>query len=148
MLRLLGYRVTAAASSVRALGLFQESPGDFDLLITDMTMPELTGERLTAEVRARRPELPVIICTGYNRRLSDKDPKTMAVQAILMKPVEHIEFARTVRAVLDGEDPGRGGIGGACLPLRGKRLARRVAVELLLLIKHPVFRNFQNGGPA
>ncbi len=104
MLRLLGYRVTVTASSVEALSLFQRNPDDFDLLITDMTMPELTGERLTAEVRARRPDLPVIICTGYNRRLSDNGPKVFAVQAILMKPVEQIELARTVRAVLDGED--------------------------------------------
>ena len=104
MLRLLGYRVTATASSVGALNLFLTNPQDFDLLITDMTMPGLTGDRLTAEVRAKRPDLPVIICTGYNRRLSDNDPKTLAVQAILMKPVEQLEFASTVRAVLDGED--------------------------------------------
>ena len=45
----------------------------------------------------------MIICTGYNRRLSDNDPKTLAVQAILMKPVEQIDFAKTVRAVLDNE---------------------------------------------
>ncbi|EKD39395.1 MAG: hypothetical protein ACD_75C00423G0001 [uncultured bacterium] len=104
MLRLLGYRVTATTSSVGALRMFQASPADFDLLITDMTMPELTGDRLTIEVRAERPDLPVIICTGYNRRLSDNNPETLAVQAILMKPVEHIQFARTVRAVLDGKE--------------------------------------------
>lgn len=103
MLRLLGYRVTATTSSVGALGLFLANPAEFDLLITDMTMPGLTGDRLTAEVRAKRPELPVIICTGYNRRLSDNDPKTLAVQAILMKPVEQSDFATTVRAVLDGK---------------------------------------------
>lgn len=104
MLRLLGYRVTATTSSADALGMFQARPADFDLIITDMTMPGLTGDRLTAEVRADRPDLPVIICTGYNRRLSDNNPESLAVQAILMKPVEHIDFARTVRAVLDGED--------------------------------------------
>jgi CheY-like chemotaxis protein len=104
MLRLLGYRVTATTSSADALGMFQARPADFDLIITDMTMPGLTGDRLTAEVRTDRPDLPVIICTGYNRRLSDNNPESLAVQAILMKPVEHIDFARTVRAVLDGED--------------------------------------------
>lgn len=104
MLRLLGYRVTATTSSVGALHMFQAKPADFDLLITDMTMPELTGDRLTMEVRVKRPDLPVIICTGYNRRLNDNNPESLAVQAILMKPVEQIEFARTVRSVLDGEE--------------------------------------------
>lgn len=100
-LRLLGYQVTATQSSVRALKLFKEDPAAFDLLITDMTMPELTGDRLAAEVRAVRADLPMIICTGYNRRLSDHKPESLAVQAILMKPVEQQDLAKTVRRVLD-----------------------------------------------
>lgn len=103
MLHLLGYRVTATQSSCNALKLFQGNPSGFDLLITDMTMPELTGDRLTVEIRKIRTDIPVIICTGYNRRLSDNKPETLAVQAILMKPVEHLDLARTVREVLDGK---------------------------------------------
>ncbi len=101
MLRLLGYRVTATQSSFKALRFFAEDPSGFDLLITDMTMPELTGDRLTTELRNIRPDIPVIICTGYNRRLSDNKPENLTVQAILMKPVEQLELARTVRDVLD-----------------------------------------------
>ncbi|MFH0782684.1 MAG: response regulator [Pseudomonadota bacterium] len=102
MLGLLGYRVTSTQSSSKAVELFQMDPASFDLLITDMTMPELTGDRLTAEIRNIRPDIPVIICTGYNRRLSDHKPEALAVQAILMKPVEQLDLARTVREVLDG----------------------------------------------
>ena len=101
MLAMLGYQVTTTESSLEALALFQGDPQGFDLLITDMTMPELTGDRLTNEVRLLRPDLPVIICTGYNRRLSDYHPESLSVQAILMKPVEQQDLARTVREVLD-----------------------------------------------
>ena len=108
MLRVLGYQVTTTQSSFQALEVFRADPQAFDLLITDMTMPELTGDRLTAEVRAIRGDLPVIICTGYNRRLSDHKPESLAVQAILMKPVEQQDLAKTVREVLDGQ--GEGGV--------------------------------------
>lgn len=104
MLRLLGYRVTATTSSLNALRFLESDPSAFDLVITDMTMPEMTGDRLTAKMRAIRPELPVIICTGFNRRLNDNKPETFAVQAILMKPVEQPDLARTVREVLDGQN--------------------------------------------
>lgn len=104
MLCLLGYKVTSTQSSFNALQLFQNDPSGFDLLISDMTMPELTGDRLTAEIRNIRADIPVIICTGYNRRLSDNKPETLAVQAILMKPVEQLDLARTVREVLDGKN--------------------------------------------
>jgi PAS domain S-box-containing protein len=104
MLRFLGYRVTATTSSLNALRLLEGDPQAFDLVITDMTMPDMTGDRLTAEMRTIRPELPVIICTGFNRRLSDSKPEALAVQAILMKPVEQPDLARTVREVLDGRN--------------------------------------------
>jgi CheY-like chemotaxis protein len=105
MLRLLGYRVTATTSSLNALRFLESDPSAFDLVITDMTMPEMAGDRLTAKMRTIRPELPVIICTGFNRRLNDNKPETFAVQAILMKPVEQPDLARTVREVLDGQNP-------------------------------------------
>ncbi len=104
MLRSLGYRVTATTSSLNALRFLERDPNAFNLVITDMTMPEMTGDRLTAEIRTIRPELPVIICTGFNRRLSDNKPEALAVQAILMKPVEQADLARTVRDALDGQN--------------------------------------------
>ncbi len=102
MLRLLGYRVTATTSSLNALRLLEGDPSAFDLVISDMTMPEMTGDRLTAKMRIIRPDLPVIICTGFNRRLNDNKPEALAVQAIVMKPVEQPDLARIVREVLDG----------------------------------------------
>ena len=113
MLRALGYRVTTTQSSYQALEVFRADPQAFDLLISDMTMPEMTGDRLTAEVRTIRGDLPVIICTGYNRRLSDHKPESLAVQAILMKPVEQQDLAKTVRRVLDGRRGAGGGKGDA-----------------------------------
>jgi CheY-like chemotaxis protein len=66
MLENLGYRVEAMTGSTGALVRFRKAPGDYDLIITDLTMPVLTGDQLTDEVLAIRPDFPVILMTGYN----------------------------------------------------------------------------------
>jgi CheY-like chemotaxis protein len=102
MLQRLGYRVTIRTSSVEALALFQNRPGDFDLLITDMTMPNMTGDKLAAKVLATRPDLPIIICTGFSENISEEKAKAMGIRAFVMKPLIKKEMALAIRNVLDG----------------------------------------------
>jgi CheY-like chemotaxis protein len=96
----MGYHVESTQSSVEALEIFRRKPEAFDLVITDMTMPAMTGDLLAREIKALRPELPVLLCTGFNERLG-ASPEGLAVDTILMKPVDRPEFAVAVRAALD-----------------------------------------------
>ncbi len=100
-LSLLGYRVTAVTSSLEALERLAASPNDFDLMITDMTMPRMSGDQLAVEVKKRKPGLPVILCTGYSKKMSPEKAAAMGINAILMKPVAFSEMAETIRKVLE-----------------------------------------------
>jgi CheY-like chemotaxis protein len=97
----LGYQVTSRAGSVEALELFVADPEAFDLVITDLTMPDLTGDRLARELMAIKPTLPVIICSGFSERIGQEMAKAIGVKALLMKPIAIEELARKVRGVLD-----------------------------------------------
>lgn len=97
----LGYRVTATTDPREALALFEKSPDSFDLVITDMTMPKLTGDRLIEAILRIRPALPVIICTGYSDQLSETRVLKIGARALLMKPFEIGALAQKVREVLD-----------------------------------------------
>jgi CheY-like chemotaxis protein len=96
----LGYEVVTETRSLDALALFRKQPERFDLVITDMTMPGMTGERLAQELRRIRPEIPIILCTGFSRQLSEKEATTRGISAFLMKPVGLQELAKTVQTVL------------------------------------------------
>jgi CheY-like chemotaxis protein len=97
----LGYRVTAATSSQKALELFQESPDRFDLVVTDQTMPNLTGLELTKQIRQIRPKQPVVLCTGYQERMDEKKAREMGFAGFALKPILMREIAQTVRQSLD-----------------------------------------------
>ena len=98
----LGYRVTTSTGSAQALETFRMAPGTFDLVMTDMTMPIMTGDRLAAELIKIRPDIPVIICTGYSRKMSKELAAKMGIKAFAYKPLDKAELAMTVRKVLDG----------------------------------------------
>jgi len=98
----LGYAVTVITSSEQALELFRQSPNDFDIVITDMTMPKMTGDVLIEKIRTIRPEIPVILCTGYdNQRMTDDVMARLKVHAVLMKPPSIEQMSRTIRSALD-----------------------------------------------
>ena len=97
----LGYRVTTRTSSVEALALFQTKPADFDLVITDMTMPNMSGDELAMALLEMRPDLPVILCTGYSKKLTDASVLDPGIQALVYKPIVKAELAKTLREVLD-----------------------------------------------
>ena len=101
MLTRLGYQVTACQSGVEALQRFQQAPQDFDLVMTDQTMPEMTGDRLTYELRQVRPEIPIVMCTGFSPTIDATEAQTADVDAICMKPLMARQVARAVRQALD-----------------------------------------------
>ena len=101
MLERFGYRVTSSCNGAEALKIFRESPDAFDLVITDMNMPNMTGDRLARELIAIRPDIPIIICTGFSERISSAEAKALGVKEFLMKPITISEMAEKVRKVLD-----------------------------------------------
>ena len=103
MLESLGYKVTAKTSSVEALKLFKTQPDKFDLVITDMTMPNITGEELAKEVLEIRPDIPVILCTGFSAKIDKKKEKAVGFRALLFKPILKWQMAETIREVLDSQ---------------------------------------------
>jgi signal transduction histidine kinase len=101
MLSSRGYSVVSKNNSLDALQLFREDPQRFDLVITDMTMPGITGERLAREIMAIRGDIPVIICTGYSEHISEIKAKDMGIKAFIFKPLDMRTLIETVRNVLD-----------------------------------------------
>ncbi|MBS3756725.1 MAG: PAS domain S-box protein, partial [Desulfobacterales bacterium] len=103
ILETLGYHVTARTSSVEALEVFRVDPYKFDLLVTDMTMPKMTGDRLALKVKEIRPDIPVILCTGFSEKINGRQRKDLGIEGFLMKPVTKKDMAEAVRKVLDGK---------------------------------------------
>ena len=101
MLEQLGYKVEARTSSMEALEFFHEGPDRFDLVITDMTMPDMTGDQLAKKMMKIRPDIPIILCTGSSERISEEKAEKMGIQAFLMKPFKMRSLGDTVRTVLD-----------------------------------------------
>jgi CheY-like chemotaxis protein len=97
----LGYRVTAMRDSVEALEAFRHNPEGFDIIITDMTMPNMTGKELAEEIISIRHDMPVILCTGFSEQISKTAAEGMGISAFLMKPVGINDMANTIREVLD-----------------------------------------------
>ncbi len=108
MLEGLGYEVIARTSSIEGLQLFKAQPERFDLVITDMTMPHLTGDRLSQEIMKICPDIPVILCTGFSERITKQKAGEMGIKAFAMKPIVIQDLAMTVRKVLDQQMSGNG----------------------------------------
>jgi CheY-like chemotaxis protein len=100
MLERLGYHVTARTGSLEALDAFKADPDGFDAVITDLTMPNLTGDKLAAALMEIRPDLPVILCTGFSEKLSRVKAANLGIKGYLMKPVIKSEIAALLRDVL------------------------------------------------
>jgi two-component system cell cycle sensor histidine kinase/response regulator CckA len=101
MLEKLGYQITARTSSPDALAAFKANPGNFDLVISDRGMPNMTGEQLAREIFSIKPEIPIILCTGFSDENDEKRAKASGIKGFLMKPVSLDNLAITVRKVLD-----------------------------------------------
>ncbi len=102
MLEALGYEVMSFTNSALACRAFISHPDRFDLVITDMTMPVMTGAALSREILKIRPEIPVILCTGYSEFINEKKSKETGIREFLMKPIFVKDLARVIREALDG----------------------------------------------
>ena len=96
----LGYQVVTTTSSEKALELFRYRPYSFDLVITDMTMPGMTGASLAVELMKIRPDLPVILCTGFSELITEEQARSMGIREFILKPVSFREIARHIRRIL------------------------------------------------
>ena len=99
MLQLLGYEVDAVSNSREALRRFQAMPDAFDLVITDQTMPDLTGAELTQALRHIRPDIPVILCTGFSHVMDAVKAQALGIDAFLQKPLDLKALAGAIEQV-------------------------------------------------
>jgi len=101
MLERLGYTVIEYSSSQIALDAFRKTPYSYDLVISDMTMPDMTGDRLAQKLISIRSDIPIIICTGFSKRIDREKSEVMGIKGFLMKPIIKSDMAQMVRKVLD-----------------------------------------------
>jgi CheY-like chemotaxis protein len=101
VLERLGYQVTSRTGSIEALEAFRSNPDKFDLVITDMTMPKMTGDKLAAELIRIRPGIPVLLCTGYSENMTSEKIKSLGIKGLLKKPIVIKDLAEKIREVLD-----------------------------------------------
>jgi PAS domain S-box-containing protein len=102
MLESLGYDVVTRTSSIEALELFKAQSDKFDLVITDLTMPKMTGDELAVELLRIKPNMPIMLCTGFSAIIDEDKVKAMGMRAFVLKPILKREIAETIRKVLDG----------------------------------------------
>lgn len=100
LLERLGYSVDTFTDSMEALEFFRADPGKFDLVITDMTMPKMTGDVLAEKLRTIKTDIPIIVCTGHSKKMSDKLNKQIGIDAVCSKPLSIMNLAKTIRDVL------------------------------------------------
>lgn len=101
MLASLGYRVHKMTSSVEALTFFRSRASEIDLVLTDMTMPEMSGDQLSLEILKIRPDIPIVLCTGYSQHISESSARALGVRSFLRKPVQIKQLAESIRAAID-----------------------------------------------
>jgi CheY-like chemotaxis protein/anti-sigma regulatory factor (Ser/Thr protein kinase) len=106
LLKRLGYDVCARTSPVEALELFRSKPNFFDLIITDQTMPGMTGDVLAKEIMKIKPGIPVILCTGYSQLINEKKARENGIKALVMKPILIHEMADAISNILKTDPSG------------------------------------------
>ena len=103
MLRHLGYEIVATTSSIKAMEIFRAKPDKFDLVITDQTMPNMTGAALAGELVRILPGIPIILCTGFSDVITPEKAKALGIRKFVMKPIAIDKIAETIRRVLDSQ---------------------------------------------
>ena len=102
MLERFGYTVTSMTDSTTALERFKSAPDDFDLVITDMSMPKMSGDQLAAELMKIRKDVPILLCTGHSDAVDEKKARQIGIKGFAMKPLDMSKLASAVREALDG----------------------------------------------
>jgi PAS domain S-box-containing protein len=101
MLERLGYHVTVRHGGLEALATFQKTPDEFDVVITDQTMPDMTGADLARRMMRLRPDIPIILCTGYSNLIDEHSAKVLGIKKFALKPLTKGVIAKLIREVLD-----------------------------------------------
>ncbi|MCP4671871.1 MAG: response regulator, partial [Desulfobacula sp.] len=101
MLERLGYKVTSQISSIEALEAFKANPDKFNMVITDMAMPDMAGDKLAIELSKTRPDIPILLCTGFSETISEKKAASLGIKGFLLKPIVMQELSHKIREVLD-----------------------------------------------
>jgi PAS domain S-box-containing protein len=104
MLERLGYSVVSRINSVEATEAFRADPDKFDMVITDMAMPNMSGEKLASELVKIRPDIPILLCTGFSERMPGKEAEALGIKGLLMKPIVRKDLAKKIREVLDNRE--------------------------------------------
>jgi len=101
VLERLGYQVLPCTGSMEALEAFKADPNKFDLVITDMSMPKMSGDKLAIELMRVRPDIPILLCTGFSESMTDEKIKSLGIKGLLMKPIVIKALAQKIRETLD-----------------------------------------------
>ncbi len=101
VLERLGYQVTSHTSSIEALEVFRTAPDQFDMVITDLAMPKMPGDKLSTELIKIRPGIPILLCTGFSETMSEENAASLGIKGYLIKPVVMKDLSRKIREVLD-----------------------------------------------
>ena len=101
VLKRMGYDVVALKDSLEAYGVFLKAPSDFDLVITDLTMPQITGIELANKLMDIRPDIPIILCTGFNDVIDEEKAKSMGIRELLLKPASINELKTAISRALE-----------------------------------------------
>ncbi len=104
MLERLGYQLTSRTSSIEALKAFRNNPAEFDLVITDMAMPNMSGDILSAELTKIRPDIPILLCTGFSETMSEEKAESLGINGFLLKPILMKDLSHKIREVLENEE--------------------------------------------
>jgi two-component system, cell cycle sensor histidine kinase and response regulator CckA len=100
MLNWLGYEVEVRTSAIEALEAFRSNPDKFDLIITDFSMPQITGTKLAGQMTQIRPGMPIILCTGFSEQIDEKQAFSTGIKSVLLKPLVAKELAEEIRKAL------------------------------------------------
>jgi DNA-binding NtrC family response regulator len=101
MLGRLGYKVTSRISSIEALEAFKANPDKFDVVLTDMAMPNMAGDKLSKELSKIRSDIPVVLCTGFSETMSKEKAASLGINGFLQKPIMMKDLSHKIREVLD-----------------------------------------------
>jgi CheY-like chemotaxis protein len=101
LLEKFGYRVDIETSSIKALEKFRQNSAKFDMVITDQTMPDMTGDELSASILSINPDIPIILCSGYSTRINKEKSRQIGIMAFVSKPVKKEELLPLIRKLLD-----------------------------------------------
>jgi len=93
--------VTSRTSSLETFEAFRANPDKFDLVITDISMPNMSGDKLAVELIKIRPDIPILLCTGYSENMTDEKIKSLGIKGLLKKPIVIKDLAQKIRDVLD-----------------------------------------------